>query len=73
LGHIGVISVIGTFPDGSTADLTQSTLTTYRSDATGVATVDEYGRVSAVGPGSTKITITNNDRTVVVPVTVADK
>jgi hypothetical protein len=62
--------VTGTYADGSIVSLSKSALTTYASDTPAVASVDTYGRVTAVGPGSASITITNAGVSVQVPVTV---
>jgi hypothetical protein len=62
--------VYGVFADGSTVDLTRSTLTTWASDNPSVATVDVQGTVTAVGPGSAKIIVANRNATAVVTVTV---
>jgi len=62
--------LFGTFADGSSVDLTRSTLTTWASDNASVATVDNQGTVTAVGPGSAKIIIGNRNATTVVPVRV---
>ncbi len=64
------LSVLGTFADGSKVSLTRSTLTTYASDTPEVVTVDAQGTVTAVGPGSAKIIITNRNATAVIRVTV---
>ena len=65
--------VYGTFPDGAKVDLTRSTLTKHASDRPEVATVDANGVVTAVSPGSARITVTNGNAVLVIPVTVADK
>ncbi len=67
VGEQGHLRVIGTYPDGSTTDITESKLTEYTSRSPSVATVISDGRVTAVGPGSTQIVI-NGD--LEVPVTV---
>lgn len=73
IGVEGRIRVIGRFSDDPDIDLTQSTLTEYSSSALDVATVDKYGRVTGVGFGSAKITITNRGTSVVVPITVTKR
>jgi hypothetical protein len=73
IGGVGIIRVIGRFSDDPDIDLTQSTLTEYSSSALDVATVDKYGRVTGVAPGSALITTTNRGTTVVVPITVAKR
>jgi hypothetical protein len=67
-GQMGYLRVIGTFADGSSLDLTQSTTTTFSSSANTVATVNAQGIVTPVGPGSAQILINGS---VSVPVTVA--
>ena len=67
VGEQGYLRVIGTYPDGSTTDISESKLTEYTSRSPSVATVIKDGRVTAVGPGSTQIVI-NGD--LEVPVTV---
>ena len=51
------LQVIGTFSDGSTLDVTHSTLMTYTSNNTQVASVNSSGMVTAVGPGQTTILV----------------
>jgi len=58
---------MGLFADGTTADLMQSTLTTFRSDNVGVATVGRYGLVRGVAPGFARIVIENGNAKVEVP------
>ncbi|HKI97842.1 MAG TPA: Ig-like domain-containing protein [bacterium] len=50
-------TAIGTFADGSTADLSPSV--TWSSDATGVATVDTSGLATAVAAGTANISATD--------------
>ena len=64
------LHVQGTFPDGTTLTLNESTLTTYSSSDTGVATVDGQGFVRAVGEGTATITVTHRNKSVKVPVKV---
>ncbi len=64
------ITVDGIFPDGSKVNLTRSTLTTYSSDNPAVVTITPHAFVSAVGPGSANITITNSGVSLQIPVTV---
>lgn len=61
------LQVIGTYADGSSVRLTHSTQTTFVSKSPGIATVTEYGLVTAIGPGSTRIFV---DRDFPVSVTV---
>jgi hypothetical protein len=49
------LRVLGTFPDGSKLDLTNSSRTTYFSYDTKVAAVSSTGMVTGVGPGQTFI------------------
>lgn len=72
-GHTMWLQVSGKFADGSRVTLTYSSLTTYVSDNPAVVAVDSTGLVTAVGPGSAKITITNVGEKIVVPVDVADE
>jgi hypothetical protein len=62
--------VTGAFPDGSSVNLTRSKLTTYGSDSPGVAVVDNNGIVTAMGPGSANIAITNAGASIEVSVVV---
>jgi len=62
-------SARATYADGIEAGVTYSTLTKWSSDSPEVATVID-GRVSAVGPGSAKISVENGGQVAVVPVTV---
>ncbi len=71
--HRESLMVTGVFADGSEFNLTLSKRTKYVSDAPAVASVTADGWVEAVGPGSARITITNGDASVVVPVTVGNK
>ena len=73
VGHYVPLIVTGVFSDGSHVDLTRSTRTTYVSDTPAVATVDANGVVTGVRPGSARITIRSGGRTLVVPVTVANR
>jgi hypothetical protein len=58
IGENSRLLLDGAFVDGSSVDLTHSTLTTYASDIPSVATVDAAGVVTAVGVGYGAITIT---------------
>jgi hypothetical protein len=71
IGDDWPFSVTGSFADGSTVCLTHSTLTRYVSDRPSVASVNDEGVVTAVGPGSARVTITNGGAQLVVPVKVA--
>lgn len=68
IGKNGYLRVIGTYSDGSTADLTQAPSTSFVSSAPAIATVTSQGIVTAVAAGSTTILVNG---TVQVPVTVA--
>ncbi len=72
VGKTTYCSIVGTFSDGTKADLDDSTLTTFKSDNVAVATVGPYpyGVVTGVSPGSTKIIVTNGNARLEVPVTV---
>ncbi len=61
------LRVIGRFADGSTANVTYSTRTTYSTSDPGVATVDSSGVVTAVAPGNATILV---NRIAGVPVSV---
>ncbi|MGO9095164.1 MAG: Ig-like domain-containing protein [Bryobacteraceae bacterium] len=73
LGHHGSLLVYGSFADGSEVDLTDSSFLTYASDAPEIATVDDNGEVTAVGPGRAKVNIRYRDKTVQVPLEVLDR
>lgn len=67
------LTVSGTYEDGTTFDLTHSSLVQYSSTDSTVATVDPSGLVTAVGQGqigTTTIRISGQSRTVSVPVSV---
>ncbi|MGO9094469.1 MAG: Ig-like domain-containing protein [Bryobacteraceae bacterium] len=70
VGESYYLLVDGIYADGSRVTLSYSLLTTYSSDTPAVATVDSMGQVTAVGPGSANITITNAGVSAEVPVTV---
>jgi hypothetical protein len=57
VGETGYLFVIGTYPDGSTSTITESTSTEYVSKSPDIATVKRDGRVTAVAPGTTQIVI----------------
>ncbi|MGP0070350.1 MAG: Ig-like domain-containing protein [Bryobacteraceae bacterium] len=61
------VQVFGTYADGTILRLTNSTQTTYLSQAPSVAGVSPYGIVTAAAPGSTQIVV---DGMVFVSVTV---
>lgn len=67
--------ILATFSDGSDSVVTESSYITYRSGNTAVATVDHYGAITPVAPGTGSITVTyknpNGERVQLsVPVTV---
>ncbi len=70
VGRTTFTRIVGVFGDGTSADLQQSTLTTFRSDNAAVATVGPYGLVTGVAPGSTKMIVTNGRARLEVPITV---
>ncbi len=69
-GEVGGLIVYGQFADGSTTDLTYSSLLTYSSDTPSVATVDTNALVTAVAPGTANIIITYEGISIKVPVYV---
>src|ERR1035438_534805 len=68
IGDRGNLIVYGQFADGSTVDLTYSSLLAYSPDTPTVATVDANGLVTAVGPGRANIVITYSGTSIQVPV-----
>jgi len=68
IGANGYLRVVGTYGDGSTADLTQAPSTSYVSNSPAIATVNNWGMVTAVSSGSTTIVVNGTEQ---VPVTVA--
>jgi hypothetical protein len=73
VGHSLTFPIFGVFGDGSEIDLGHSTRTAYLSDNTAVTTVESNGLVTAAGPGSAKITVTNGDAALTIPVIVEGK
>jgi hypothetical protein len=69
-GDGGNLTVDGQFADGSTVDLTYSSLLKYSSDTPAIAAVDTNGLVTAVGPGIANIVITYPGKSIRVPVIV---
>jgi hypothetical protein len=57
IGHKTSLRVIGTYSDGSTVDLTESTQITFVSQSAEIVTVGPGGRITATGPGTTRIVI----------------
>lgn len=72
IGDRAPLRVIGVYSGGSTTDLNESTLTTFESDTPLVATVNQYGIVTGVAPGSAGITVTNGSASGWVQATVAE-
>jgi hypothetical protein len=58
------------FEDGKAIDLTRSMQVSFTSSAADVATVDPQGTVT---PGAAKITVTYQESTIEIPVTVLPK
>ena len=67
------LRVTATFSDGSKLDVTQSTQTVFSSANTTVATADSTGLVTAVGAGSTLISIAYGAQSAAVQVSVPPK
>lgn len=64
------LQVSAIYPDGTTADITDSTLTTYSTRNVAIATVQD-GILQAVAPGATDLVITNAGvKALLVPVSV---
>jgi trimeric autotransporter adhesin len=57
IGDTVSIIVTGTYSDGAVLDVTRSSMTSYTSSNTNVATVNSSGTVTAVGPGSADIIV----------------
>ena len=68
VGEKGYLRVIAAYRDGSTADVTQAPNTAYKSNSIATATVNSYGIVTAVAPGSATILVKG---VTLVPLTVA--
>lgn len=73
VGDPGYLFANATYADGTTEDVSQSTLTRWSSDSPNVASVTDDGRVTATGSGSARITVENGGRRAVVTVTVTDR
>ncbi len=67
VGEQMVLDVLGTYADGSTQDITNSSQTSFVSQATNIVTVSSSGLVTAVSPGATRIVVNGS---LTVPVTV---
>jgi hypothetical protein len=59
IGETIRLEVLGTFADGSTVDLTRSTLTTYTVDPPGIVSVEPGGKARARRAGKARILIRN--------------
>jgi len=70
IGDTGYVRVAATYADGAVLDATESSLVSYAAGDPTVATVDNVGRVRAVGAGATNITITYGTLSATVPITV---
>lgn len=70
VGQNGYLSVTGVFTDGTTPELTRSTLISFASDTPTVATVQAQGIVTAVAQGLATITVAYGSLTFPVSVTV---
>jgi hypothetical protein len=68
VGDNGYLTVWGTYSDSSVAYLTQAASTTFVSNSPTIATVSNYGIVTAVSSGSTTIVVNGTSQ---VPITVA--
>ncbi len=68
VGQKGLIGVAGTFADGTTTNLTRSTLTTYRSG--GIVTAGAFGDVTATSFGKDNHSILMRDLSASIPVTI---
>jgi hypothetical protein len=64
------LEITGHFANNPDVMLSYSSLTTYQSSATNVVTVNGRGDMTAVGPGTAKITVTNGNATLVVPIRI---
>ena len=64
------LTVQGTLSDGSSVNLTQSSKTTFSSGNIAVASVSSTGLVTAVGPGTTTITVSNGGQIAAATVSV---
>lgn len=62
------VTALGTLATGGQMDLTNSTLISYTSSSTAVATVSQTGVVTAVGPGSAFITVSGPSTPFAIPV-----
>ena len=67
VGETFGVDVIGTYDDGSTVNLTNSSQTTLESQSPGIVSVGPGGNLTALAPGSTQIIVNG---TLAVPVTV---
>ncbi len=56
-GEVAPLRVVALFVNGTERDVTSDSGTVYRSDAPGVAEVDDQGRVTGVSPGFAEIVV----------------
>jgi hypothetical protein len=70
IGDTSYVRVAATYADGAVLDATESSLVSYASGDPAGATVDNVGRVTAVGPGSANITIAYGTFSSPVPIVV---
>jgi hypothetical protein len=60
IGSTATLEVTATYPDTTTIDYTGSSVPTYSSSNTNIATVSESGLITAISKGITKITVTKD-------------
>ncbi len=70
VGETVPLFVGGTFSDGSAANITKSSRITYISENPGVVAVTADGKITAVGPGSTKVTVAYANLSQSLPISV---
>jgi hypothetical protein len=70
IGTTSYLLLSATFEDATTLDVTESSLVAYTSDVLAIATVDNVGRVAAVGPGSAHIVATYGKLSLTIPIVV---
>ena len=73
LGQQFPLIVTGSFADGTTLNITHSTLTNYQSDKPYVAAVDSSGMITAMAQGSTVIRVAYGTQSINVTVTVSPR
>jgi Bacterial Ig domain/IPT/TIG domain len=57
VGDLCPLHVIGSYADGTETDITESLSTTYASNDPAIATVNSFGVVTAMAPGTTRIVV----------------